>query len=83
MEIEEIQEHARIVEEGLSITASEMTQTYGESAKNNLVPTEEVDCTEADGSQKLTEEEIDDFIMKEQIAASEGNNANIDSKYTL
>jgi len=82
MEIEEIQEPARIVEEGLSITASEMTQTYGESTKNNLVPAEEVDSMEANGSQKLTEEEIDDFIMKEQIAASERNNTDIDSKYT-
>jgi len=36
MEIEEIQEHARIVEEGFSITALEMTQTYGESAKITL-----------------------------------------------
>ena len=50
--------------------------------KNNLVPAEEVDIIEADGSQKLTEEEIDDFTMKEQIAASKGNNVDIDSKYT-
>lgn len=32
--------------------------------------------------QFLTEEEIDEFIIAEQVAASEGNNAPIDSAYT-
>ncbi|WVZ88050.1 hypothetical protein U9M48_034607 [Paspalum notatum var. saurae] len=35
-----------------------------------------------DGDEELTEEQIEDFILSEQIAASEGNNASIDSKYT-
>ncbi|XP_066319550.1 uncharacterized protein [Miscanthus floridulus] len=33
-------------------------------------------------NQFLTEEEIDEFIIAEQIAASEGNNGPIDSAYT-
>ena len=37
---------------------------------------------EVNGSQELTEQEIEEFIRKEQQAASEGNNADIDSKYT-
>ena len=34
------------------------------------------------GSQPLTEEEIEEFLKSEQQAAAEGNNADIDSKYT-
>jgi len=34
------------------------------------------------GSQELTEDQIEDFIRCEQQAASEGNNADTDSKYT-
>ncbi|CAL4999168.1 unnamed protein product [Urochloa decumbens] len=34
------------------------------------------------GIQEVTEEWIDEFIRSEQIAASEGNNADTDSKYT-
>jgi hypothetical protein len=37
---------------------------------------------EANGSQELTKEEIEEFIRNEQLAASEGNNADVDSKYT-
>ncbi|RLN23018.1 hypothetical protein C2845_PM07G28890 [Panicum miliaceum] len=37
---------------------------------------------EIDGSQELTEAEIEAFIESEQVAASEGNNANLNSKYT-
>ncbi|XP_066364909.1 uncharacterized protein [Miscanthus floridulus] len=33
-------------------------------------------------NQFLTEEEIDEFIIAEQVAASEGNNGSIDSAYT-
>ena len=33
-------------------------------------------------SQELTEDQIEDFIRCEQQAASEGNNADTDSKYT-
>ena len=33
-------------------------------------------------SQELTEEEIEEFIKNEQVAASEGNNAPINNKYT-
>ncbi|WVZ79155.1 hypothetical protein U9M48_026766 [Paspalum notatum var. saurae] len=41
------------------------------------------DCTtEPNGSQELTEKEIEDFIENEQKAASEGNNADIASVYT-
>lgn len=34
------------------------------------------------GSQELTEEEIDEFIRNEQMATAEGNNAAINSNYT-
>ena len=37
---------------------------------------------ELNGSQELTEEEVEEFIRKKQQVASEGNNADIDSKYT-
>jgi hypothetical protein len=37
---------------------------------------------EANGSQELTEEEIEEFIRNEQLTSSEGNNADVDSKYT-
>ena len=35
---------------------------------------------ELNGSQELTEEEVEEFIRKKQQVASEGNNADIDSK---
>ena len=35
---------------------------------------------ELNGSQELTEEEVEEFIRKKQQTASEGNNADIDSK---
>jgi hypothetical protein len=41
----------------------------------------EAETTNA-GDEELTEDQIDAFIMSEQIAATEGNNASIDSKYT-
>ncbi|XP_062219448.1 protein FAR1-RELATED SEQUENCE 5-like isoform X2 [Phragmites australis] len=34
------------------------------------------------GSQEITEEQIESFLKSELLAASEGNNADIDSKYT-
>ena len=74
MEIQEIEEPTRVMEEGLSNTVSELTETNTKSARNQLVTAEEVESTEPGGSQKLTEE-VDAFILKEQIAASEGNNA--------
>ena len=53
-----------------------------ESSNTQHEPPEEVDTTEGNSSQLLTEQEIDEFIMREQIAASEGNNSEINSKYT-
>ena len=40
------------------------------------------DNEHVNGSQELIEEEIEEFIKNEQVAASEGNNAPINSKYT-
>ena len=40
------------------------------------------DENDTNGSQPLTEEEIEEFLKSEQQAAAEGNNADIDSKYT-
>jgi hypothetical protein len=37
---------------------------------------------ELKGDEELTEEQIEDFIRKEQLTASEGNNADTKSKYT-
>nr|XP_034570788.1 uncharacterized protein LOC117835539 [Setaria viridis] len=48
-----------------------------EGAKNKEIIEEE-----ANESQELTEEHVDEFLRNEQLAASEGNNADIDSKYT-
>uniref|UniRef100_K4AJM9 SWIM-type domain-containing protein n=1 Tax=Setaria italica TaxID=4555 RepID=K4AJM9_SETIT len=48
-----------------------------EGAKNKEIIEEE-----ANESQELTEEQVDEFLHNEQLAASEGNNADIDSKYT-
>ncbi|WVZ61606.1 hypothetical protein U9M48_011457 [Paspalum notatum var. saurae] len=42
----------------------------------------DIETKRTDGDEELTEEQIEDFILSEQIAASEGNNASIDSKYT-
>lgn len=36
----------------------------------------------ANGSQVLTEEQVEALIRSEELAASEGNNADIESKYT-
>jgi hypothetical protein len=82
MQFQEIQEASQVVEENFSNTALELRNKMAESSVTKHVPPEEEDNTEANGSQLLTEEEIDEFIMREQIAASEGNNAEIDSKYT-
>jgi len=81
MQLQEIQEATQVVAEDLSNTISELTKTMIESSNIEHVPAE-VDSTEANGSQQITEEEIDEFIIREQIAASEGNNAEINSKYT-
>ena len=82
MEIQEIEEPTRAMEEGLSNTFSQLTLTNVESVRNQLVTAEEVENTEPDGSQKLIEEEVDAFILKEQIAASEGNNTDMNNRYT-
>ena len=62
MEIQEIEEPTRVMEEGLSNTFSETIETNAESTTNQLVIAEEVESTEPDGSQKLTKEEVDEFI---------------------
>ena len=46
------------------------------------VPPEDADSVETNNSQELTEQEIEEFIAAEQVAASAGNNANINSIYT-
>ena len=62
-------------ENDLTIIQAESTSTDVTSAitdDNDLV----------NGSQELTEQEIEEFIRTEQLAASEGNNAPIDIIYT-
>jgi len=45
MEIQEIEEPTRVMEEGLSNTVLELIETNAESARNQLVTTEEVEST--------------------------------------
>ncbi|CAN6339018.1 unnamed protein product [Urochloa humidicola] len=42
----------------------------------------ELNQDEENGSQPITEEELEEFLQGERKAASEGNNADIDSRYT-
>jgi len=46
------------------------------------VPPEDADSAETNNSQELIEQEIEEFIAAEQVEASAGNNANINSMYT-
>jgi len=77
MEIQEIQEQTSAVEDS-TMTTSENTMT----TDRERIHAEEIDIGGENGSQELTEQEIDEFISREQTAASEGNNADISSKYT-
>ena len=82
MQLQVIQEATSVVEEDVSRKTSNLTRTNSETANNEIVLAEEIDTVEGKGSQELTEQEIDEFISREQISASEGNNADINSKYT-
>ncbi|XP_066360845.1 protein FAR1-RELATED SEQUENCE 5-like [Miscanthus floridulus] len=53
-----------------------------EPTSSDITSTVTDDNEHVNGSQELTEEEIEEFIKNEQVAASEGNNAPINSKYT-
>jgi hypothetical protein len=59
------------------------TETTENLNSTNEIEERNGNTGEANGSQELTEEEIEEFIRNEQLAASEGNNADVDSKYTL
>jgi len=52
------------------------------ASDTHQVPSEKQDSTETDADKELTEQEIEAFIISEQIAASEGNNADLNSIYT-
>ena len=82
MQLQVIQEATSVVEEDVSRTTIDLTRTNSETTNNKVVPAEEIDTIEGKGSQELTEQEIDEFISREHISASEGNNADINSKYT-
>ena len=60
------------------MTTSENTMTNNKQS----VQAEEIDSADGNGSQELTEQEIDEFISREQMSASEGNNTDINSLYT-
>jgi len=62
-------------ENDLRIIAAEPTNSDITSAVTD-------DNEHVNGSQELTEEDIEEFIKSEQVAASEGNNAPISNKYT-
>ena len=53
-----------------------------EPASSDITSAITDDNEHVNGSQELTEEEIEEFIKNEQVAASEGNNAPINNKYT-
>ena len=82
MQLQVIQEATTVVEEDVSMTTSNLTRTNSKIANNEIVLAEELHSAEGKGSQELTEHEIDEFRSREQISASEGNNADINSKYT-
>ncbi|XP_021320170.1 uncharacterized protein LOC110436861 isoform X2 [Sorghum bicolor] len=80
MEIDEVQhededDQPTMEENDLRIIAAEPTNSDITSAVTD-------DNEHVNGSQELTEEEIEEFIKSEQVAASAGNNAPISSKYT-
>jgi len=81
MQLQVIQEATSVVED-VSRTTSDLTRTNLETTNNEIVPAEEINTAEGKGSQELTEYEIDEFISREQISASEGNNADINSTHT-
>jgi hypothetical protein len=56
-------------------TVHEATTSTNSTAQNSVDQNTEE-------NKLLAEEEIETFIRNKQIAASEGNNASIDSKYT-
>jgi len=82
MQLQQIQEPTMVEEEDQSNTTSEVTRTNAESSDTHQVPSEKQDSTETDADKELTEQEIEAFIISEQIAASEGNNADLNSIYT-
>jgi len=82
MQLQQIQEPTMVEEEDQSNTTSEVTRTNAESLDTHQVPSEKQDSTETDADKELTEQEIEAFIISEQIVASEGNNADLNSIYT-
>ena len=53
-----------------------------EPTRSDITSTVTYDNEHVNGSQEQMEEEIEEFIKNEQVAASEGNNALINNKYT-
>lgn len=72
---------SRIASTYMSIENDDEPSVHEVTTSTNSTAQTSVDQNEEE-NQLLTEEEIETFIRNEQIAASEGNNASIDSKYT-
>ena len=64
------------------MSENDLTIIQAESTSTNVTSAITDDNNQVNGSQELTEQEIEEFIRTEQLAASEGNNAPIDSIYT-
>ena len=62
--------------------ANDLRIIAAESISTDITRAVTDDNEHVNGSQELTEEEIEQFIKNEQVAASKGNNAPINSKYT-
>lgn len=68
--------HESLEETSYSMEQGTTKETSGRNEDANQ------NTKDSEGDQMLTEEEIEAFIQSEQIAASEGNNADCNSRYT-
>ena len=64
------------------MSENDLTIIQAESTSTDVTSAITDDNNQVNGSQELTEQEIEEFIRTEQLAASEGNNAPIDNIYT-
>ncbi|KAL6646741.1 hypothetical protein ACP70R_015435 [Stipagrostis hirtigluma subsp. patula] len=69
-----------------SAVAAKSGETHKEDSTNCTQSSRQLaqnsEQTEVNGNEELTEEEIEEFLRSEKQAASEGNNAPVESKYT-
>ena len=68
---------------GTTTSKNEITDIWNPSDGSFVEQSDQTmkEYDERNESQELTEEEIEEFLRKEEEAATDGNNADIDSKY--